>query len=1171
MHGKLEITFDSAAEIAEVTQALAGRPKDRLTWEERGALLAAGWRAPTFGSWHYPDGRGPLSEFSAADLAELRRAAAEARETPVGSPAPQDPKRDGEEASARRILARWPIAPAQDEQQATGGVSPEPTPRPLLSVGTVYFASREGTAEERAALVASLTQHLQATLNGQGSERGDVDLLSNVDGSVRLEIPRAADPRAVLATVAELLGLPSGETALDDRQAEHLREWGNRTPDEIAEHAECVDAELPRHGSWLRGVAAGIREGERRAKAKAEELVTQWEADRKVTLRLRDAAEPTSVTWGRRDSSAAIRRLCILNLCDAFDIEAPPPDGQPPTGGEPAPEESAAGDSGAVKQAVSERATAAAAEPPADADERWQPGAVWEHRAGSPVDVMRCTLRWVSADHSYACMAPGPHGRDAFLPRTAEMTAANGWRYVGRPASEARAEEPPATHTETCDGGVKVTAPVEMSLSEVWAALSTSPAFRVCLAADLRKEREEARALTPEAVRKARCDVQTAVLEDAFRAGVEEGQRRAHADGIVDGLRRANSIVWSARAKAEIELGAYSLLTKRIEDSIDAATRGAPVAPAPVDRAALLALAEGWETDAGVAEGLAAAAPSGSATRARHNAMDRGLTRAAFDLRRLLDAPRGPGGREREPEAHDRATIGGADVPPQGAHVDAQPARWGWWAMAPRRRALLGGWIGQTRPDAPARPTDRFAAFEALSGLDGWWRDQPEEHRRAYVAWLEAQRPTVDGEELGEALVGAACDLLRGSTSDGDVPPGPGGPRGPGAEEGAAHEPCPAVWVCRNPICRAPETSSVSAPCGCGAWLERVDHAAADPAPPVNSVHPTGGMGDGVAELGAPAVNAAPDREQLGRAAHDVYRSTHAPTVTLGWDHITDEGRARWSTIGERLFAMGVAAAGAEAEALRKRVAEMEEEIERLRAKGNELSTNVVSTLQDHSALVRVLRAEFGYEIGSDLESTVALVRRSEREQGAAAMRELAAKLASGWSAWGSPKVLADAIRALPLSPDQPTLAETPEAKRSAPPVPACDDDIAAGARAAGAQLRRVTPEGYTQLPAEMVDALGLRDGGALWFLRSTVGGRWEAWREHELDREFGFTQAADATILTAAGWREDGELWRDKSGTFVDPRTPYGHEAMRRAVERQRAEAVPADAPVALDAGGGP
>lgn len=752
-----------------------------------------------------------------------------------------------ERSRAEGMRAAGHVPPAQDEQQATGGVSPEPTPRPLLSVGTVYFASREGTAEERASLVASLTQHLQAKINGQGGERGDIDLLSNVDGSVRLEIPRAADPRAVLATVAELLGLPDDELVADDRIAAH---------------------------------EAGIREGERRAKAKAEELVTQWEADRKVTLRLRDAAEPTSVTWGRRDSSAAIRRSCILTLCDTFEIEAPPPDGQPPTGGEPAPEEVvarsattdhvepvpsaerprlAAGqrwrDRGGFEITMRRREDTSAgfdldgvfasgsfvqfrtgerapygwtlvSDATAD-DERWQPGAVWEHRAKPLIGATRRTVACMMYPVGGALV--GFRGSSEAVP-CAEMTEANGWRYVGRPASEVpatglpvgvrkvtwsgsaaaevreagersparatievQAEEPAAPTTQAVThGGVTVTAPEAMSLGEVWAALSMSPAFRVCLDAELRQARESARGTTPADIETARRDIRAAVLDDAFRAGVEEGQRRAHADGIVEGLRRAREIARQMGDRDRLQ----AVDVHEMFERLDAAVREAEGVPAPVDRAALLALAEGWETEATeLKKSLTFEAWS------RSGALDY----AAADLRRLLDAPRGPGGGERGPDS--------------------------------------------TSPPAPQ---------------DGSRVDHGEATR---------------GHQLTPRPVDAAAT--------------------------------PAVWVCRNPICRAPETSSVSAPCGCGAWLERVDHAAADPGPPVKSVHPTGGMGDGVAELGAPAVNAAPDRERLGRMSYDIWCDVACSLFAVapepgGWDALPERNREMNRIVGERLFNLGV-------------------------------------------------------------------------------------------------------------------------------------------------------------------------------------------------------------------------------------------------------------------------
>ncbi|WP_437654138.1 AAA family ATPase [Sorangium sp. So ce1182] len=55
-----------------------------------------------------------------------------------------------------------------------------------------------------------------------------------------------------------------------------------------------------------------------------------------------------------------------------------------------------------------------------------------------------------------------------------------------------------------------------------------------------------------------------------------------------------------------------------------------------------------------------------------------------------------------------------------------------------------------------------------------------------------------------------------------------------------------------------------------------------------------------------------------------------------------------------------------------------------------------------------------------------------------------------------------------------------------------------------GAKQHWVTPEGYTQIPAEMRGDLGLQSGGYLWFLRSRSEGRWEAWTASELDEQFG-------------------------------------------------------------------
>jgi hypothetical protein len=70
-------------------------------------------------------------------------------------------------------------------------------------------------------------------------------------------------------------------------------------------------------------------------------------------------------------------------------------------------------------------------------------------------------------------------------------------------------------------------------------------------------------------------------------------------------------------------------------------------------------------------------------------------------------------------------------------------------------------------------------------------------------------------------------------------------------------------------------------------------------------------------------------------------------------------------------------------------------------------------------------------------------------------------------------------------------------------------DEVRARARSAGAEAQWVTPEGYTQLPEEMVETLGYQGGGHLWFLRSKPEGRWEAWTAADLDTMFGLPGAA--------------------------------------------------------------
>lgn len=146
-----------------------------------------------------------------------------------------------------------------------------------------------------------------------------------------------------------------------------------------------------------------------------------------------------------------------------------------------------------------------------DADERWRPGAMWE-LTRPPRD--RFTIASASGD--------GVAFTNGAITGRRGMTHENGWRYVGRPVSEAPCPKPTA-QAVAC-GDVTIAAPDGMTLGEVWAALKTSPALRVCLEAELRAARESARGTTPADLETARRDIRLAVLEDAFRAGVDHAK-----------------------------------------------------------------------------------------------------------------------------------------------------------------------------------------------------------------------------------------------------------------------------------------------------------------------------------------------------------------------------------------------------------------------------------------------------------------------------------------------------------------------------------------------------------------------------------------------------------------------------------------------------------------------
>jgi len=168
---------------------------------------------------------------------------------------------------AERIMARWPIAPAQDEPQVPR------EERAMVSIDRLVFAGAEATDVERANLVAWLTEQVREVLQGSSRDHGDVHMLYSADGRLRLTMPKDADSRAVLATVAELLGLdfsalPEDEARLFGHAFSGLK---NAEPDRVDAEASDMAGRLPRLALWCRGYACGIREGERRAQAQAKD------------------------------------------------------------------------------------------------------------------------------------------------------------------------------------------------------------------------------------------------------------------------------------------------------------------------------------------------------------------------------------------------------------------------------------------------------------------------------------------------------------------------------------------------------------------------------------------------------------------------------------------------------------------------------------------------------------------------------------------------------------------------------------------------------------------------------------------------------------------------------------------------------------------------------------
>jgi hypothetical protein len=355
------------------------------------------------------------------------------------------------------------------------------------------------------------------------------DRIESADGNIVVEMPKDADPRAVLATVAELLGLTNDSVrSLFERNA------------------------------YRQGVEAGERRTEEKARATARGLVAE----------LARRGTPDAGTWDnfRHGKQVAYRDTASL-VRAAFGL---PPHGQPPTGGEPAPSESAAGDLDTANQGVSERGPVAAAEPPASAAERWQPGAVWEH--------MGCRLTLDAAARFSASKDPHvAHFCRRAPVRVSDMTPENGWRYVGRPASglvptwsaepQWSEEERDALWAGEPDHGPYLS-PAERAEIDARAAMQQpdigTPDWTP-------EDRERARSAVEVATGKADCAIE-----------------RAHADGIVEGLRVAKLI--ARRLYDGDQLGGAGLdaLAAEIDvDRIASEARRVMVEPAAPDPRAL--------------------------------------------------------------------------------------------------------------------------------------------------------------------------------------------------------------------------------------------------------------------------------------------------------------------------------------------------------------------------------------------------------------------------------------------------------------------------------------------------------------------------------------------------------------------------------------------------------
>lgn len=331
-----------------------------------------------------------------------------------------------------------------------------------------------------------------------------------------------------------------------------------------------------------------------------------------------------------------------------------------------------------------------------------------------------------------------------------------------------------------------------------------------------------------------------------------------------------------------------------------------------------------------------------------------------------------------------------------------------------------------------------------------------------------------------------------------------------------------ALWVCKNPICRAPETSRVSAPCGCGAWLER------ESASPPESAAPRIEVRDGVEWLVA-----APDECDGCAAEHEVggpcchhlngehlavaYPNSDGdceilarwPIEPAGTSPPAGQGPAPHPPGGEQPVDGG-ALWGVYADIFAERMAQDRKWGGPKHDDAHDVSEWVVF-IQEKLDRAEEADDDAGYRrrMVQVAALAVAAVESLDRQRAPAVKPPHNAEPGALGEALAAVDAerrrLATHVATVPAS----LCAIAAEATRAT--------DGAAPALAADIEEQRLSHGGCTRLPPEMLAALGAEDGDMVWFLRSQPGGRWEAWTSPELDEQLGMGEPGEAKAAVDA------------------------------------------------------